>query len=337
MHKGAAVNARVAPSIYVSRPLPAPGVAPLLDAGYVVDQHDVDVSPGRDVLLTAVKDRDGVLCMLSDRIDAEVMDAAGADLRVIANLAVGYDNIDLAAATERGIVVANTPDVLTEATADLAWALLLAASRRIVEGDAIVRTGAWEGWSPTQLLGVPVHGATFGVLGLGKIGVAAARRASGFGMRVIYHNRSRNYRGEGVSGARYVELDELLATSDFLSLHAPLNDASRHIIDARALAAMKPTAVLVNTGRGPLVDEVALVEALRAGTIAAAGLDVFEREPAIEAGLLDLPNVVMLPHIGSATTSARGAMVKLACDNIIAVLSGERPPTALNREVLDPR
>jgi glyoxylate reductase len=306
----------------------------LTAAGYLVDQHDTDAAPARDELLTAVKGRDAILCMLTEQIDAELMDAAGPGLRVIANLAVGHDNIDLAAATDRGIVVTNTPDVLTEATADLAWALLLAASRRIVEGDAVVRRGDWTGWSPTQLIGVPVHGGILGVIGLGKIGVATARRAAGFGMRVIYHNRTRNYRGEGVAGARYVELDELLATSDIVSLHAPLNDASRHVIDAAALAAMKPTAILVNTARGALVDEAALVEALQRGTIAAAGLDVFEDEPAVHPGLLTLPNVVLLPHIGSATTAARAAMVRLCCDNIIAVLAGTRPPTALNRDVL---
>jgi glyoxylate reductase len=329
------VGATLQPSIYVTRPLPPPGITPLLDAGFAVDQHDDDAL-SRDDLLVAVKGRDGLLCMLTERIDAELMDAAGPGLRVVANLAVGFDNVDLEAATARGILVANTPDVLTEATADLAWTLLLAASRRVVEGDALARSGTWTGWRPTELLGVPVHGSTLGVLGLGKIGVATARRAAGFGMRVIYHNRSRNYRGEGVTGARYVELDELLATSDFLSLHAPLTDASRHLIDAAALDAMKPTAVLVNTGRGALVDEAALVDALRRGSIAAAGLDVFEHEPEISAELRALPNVVLLPHIGSATTTARAAMVELCCENIIAVLSGRRPPTALNREVLEP-
>jgi glyoxylate reductase len=328
------VGAAPQPSIYVTRPLPWPGVSALTAAGYVVDQHEADSTPARDDLLTAVKGRDALLCMLTEQIDAELMDAAGPGLRVIANFAVGHDNIDLAAATERGIVVTNTPDVLTEATADLAWTLLLAASRRVVEGDAIVRGGDWVGWSPNQLLGVPVHGGILGVVGLGKIGVATARRAAGFGMRVIYHNRTRNYRGEGVAGARYVELDELLATSDFISLHAPLNDASRHVIDAAALTAMKTTAVLVNTARGPLIDEAALVDALQNGTIAAAGLDVFEEEPAIHPGLLALPNVVLMPHVGSATTVARSAMVRLCCDNIIAVLSGTRPPTALNRDVL---
>jgi glyoxylate reductase len=324
----------VSRSVYVTRPLPHPGPAPLVEAGITVEQHQEDSSPSRAELLAGVEDRLGILSLLTERIDSEVMDAAGPSLRIIANLAVGYDNIDVEAATDRGIVVTNTPDVLTEATADLAWALLLAAARRIAEGDAMVRRGDWTGWSPTQMLGLSVHGRTLGVLGLGKIGVAVARRASGFGMRVIYHNRTRNYRGEGVTGARYVEMDELLATSDILSLHAPLNAASRHIIDAAALAQMKPSAVIVNTGRGALIDEPALVEALRDGTIAAAGLDVFEDEPALSPGLTELRNVVLEPHIGSATDDAREAMVRLCCANIVAVFRGERPRTALNLDAV---
>jgi glyoxylate reductase len=324
----------VSRSVYVTRPLPQPGPAPLLDAGIAVEQHLEDSSPSREELLAGVEDRAGILSLLTERIDAEVMDAAGPSLRIIANLAVGFDNIDVAAATDRGIIVTNTPDVLTEATADLAWALLLAASRRIAEGDAMIRRGDWTGWSPTQMLGLSVHGRTLGVLGLGKIGVAVARRASGFGMRVIYHNRTRNYRGEGVTGARYVEMDELLATSDILSLHAPLNASSRHLIDAAALARMKPSAVIVNTARGSLIDEPALVDALRDGTIAAAGLDVFEQEPTLSPGLAELPNVVLEPHIGSATDDAREAMVRLCCANIVAVLQGERPRTALNLDAV---
>lgn len=322
-------------SVYVTRPLPEPGVTSLIEAGYVVDQHEVDASPAREDLLAHVAGKDALLSLLTERIDAEVMDAAGG-LRIIANLAVGYDNIDVPAATERGIVVTNTPDVLTEATADLAWALLLAAARRIVEGDTLVRSGGWSGWSPTQMLGAPVHGRTLGIIGLGKIGTAVARRAGGFGMTVLYHNRSRNQRAEDAVGAAYVELDELFARSDFLSLHAPSTDENHHLIDAGALAAMKPSAVLVNTSRGPLVDEAALVDALRDGGIAAAGLDVFEREPALEPGLADLDNVVILPHIGSATTEARGAMAQLCCDNILAVLRGTQPKTPLNPQVLTP-
>lgn len=317
-------------SVLVTRALPDPGIAPLVAAGIEVDHHDHEVALGRDQMLERVAGRDALLCLLTDRIDATSMDAAGRQLRVIANLAVGYDNIDVAAAAARGIVVTNTPDVLTEATADLAWALLLAAARRVVEGDELVREGGWRGWSPTQLLGEPVHGRTIGIVGLGKIGAATARRATGFGMEILYHNRSRNRVAEEALGARHVALDELLRRSDFVSLHVPLHDGSRHLIDAGALARMKPTAVLVNTARGPVVHEAALFDALRSRTIAAAGLDVYEDEPAIHPGLADLDNVVILPHVGSATTEARAAMVQLCCDNIIAVLSGGRAVTPVD-------
>ncbi len=321
-------------SVLVTALLPEPGTARLLAAGLQVNQHQLAAPLGRDELLAGIGGRAALLSVLTDRIDDAVLDAAGPDLRVVANFAVGYDNIDVAAATARGIVVTNTPDVLTEATADLAWALLLAASRRVIEGDALIRRGEWTGWRPSQLLGAAVQGRTLGILGLGKIGSAVARRGTGFGMRVIYHNRSRNFRAEGVTGARYVGLDELLETSDFLSLHSPLTPETRHVIDAAALARMQPTAVLVNTGRGPLIDEVALVDALRDRRIAAAGLDVFEQEPALAPGLVELDNVVLLPHIGSATTEARGAMVELCCANIVATLEGRRPLTPLNPEVL---
>ena len=321
------------PSVLVTRPLPPPATAPLRDAGLDVHQLPCDEPPAPEALRAAVAGRAALLCLLTERIDAAVLDAAGPGLRVVANLAVGYDNVDVAAAAERGVVVTNTPDVLTEATADLTWALLLAAARRVVEGDALVRAGRWEGWSPTQLLGAPVHGATLGIVGLGAIGTAVARRARGFGMTVLYRNRGVNERAERELGARRVELDELLATADVVSLHAPLNEASHHLIDAAALGRMKPTAVLVNTARGPLVDEAALVVALREGAIAAAGLDVYEREPQLAEGLADLPNVVLAPHAGSATTGARGAMVRLCCENIVAVLAGRPALTAVGPPV----
>ncbi|MEJ5255861.1 MAG: D-glycerate dehydrogenase [Acidimicrobiales bacterium] len=319
------------PSVLVTRPLPAPGTASLREAGLQVVEHSRDAPMGRDELLRAVRRVDALLCMLTDRIDAEVFDAAPG-LSIVANFAVGFDNIDVAEATRRGIVVTNTPDVLTEATADLTWALLLAAARRVGEGDRLVRAGSWSGWSPTQLLGVPVHGATIGIVGLGRIGTAVARRARGFDMDVRYASRRRHERAEAETGARRVPLDELLRISDVVTLHAPLDDTTRHLIDEAALAAMKPTAVLVNTARGALVDEQALVRALRAGTIAAAGLDVFEREPRLSAELAELPNVVLTPHIGSATTQARAAMVKLCCDNIIGVLAGRPPLTPVEVE-----
>jgi glyoxylate reductase len=318
----------LAPTVYVTRSLPAPGVAPLLEAGFHVIHRDLDGAPTRDELLAAMPTADALLCLLTERIDDELLIAAPR-LRIVANYAVGFDNIDLAAATARGVVVTTTPDVLTEATADLAWTLILAAARRVVEGDALVRSGRWTTFSPTMLLGAPVGGRTLGIVGLGAIGTAVARRARGFAMTVLYTNRHRNLDAEAELGAEAVTLDELLARSDIVSLHAPLNAESRHLIDAAALARMKPTAILVNTGRGPLVDEPALAAALADGVIAAAGLDVFEHEPTLTPGLVDLPNVVLLPHIGSATTEAREAMVRLCCDNIIAVLSGRPALTPL--------
>ena len=315
-------------TVYVTRSLPAPGIAPLLDAGLRVIHHDHDEAPTRDELLAAVGSADALLCLLTERIDDDLL-AAAPSLRVVANYAVGFDNIDRAAAAARGVVVTTTPDVLTEATADLAWTLILAAARRVVEGDTLVRSGRWTTFSPTMLLGAPVAGRTIGIVGLGAIGTAVARRAQGFGMTVLYVNRHRNLAAEAELGAQPVSLDELLARSDVVSLHAPLNDDSQHLIDAAALARMKPTVILVNTARGPLVDEPALFAALADGTIAAAGLDVFEHEPNLAPGLTELPNVVLLPHIGSATTEAREAMVRLCCDNIIAVLAGRPALTPL--------
>ena len=227
-------------------------------------------------------------------------------------------------------MVTTTPDVLTEATADLAWALLLATARRVAEADGLVRGGGWRGFSPTMLLGAPVAGATLGIVGLGAIGRAVARRAQGFEMTVLYRNRHRDEAAERELGVIPVPLDELLARSDFVSLHAPLNPESEHLIDRAALARMKPTAILVNTARGGLVDEVALVDALRDGVIAGAGLDVFEREPELAPGLATMANTVLLPHLGSATTETRAAMVELACANIIEVLAG-RPPLTPRR------
>lgn len=327
--------------MFVSRSLPDPGVGPLLEAGMDVTYRELDSAPARDELLAGVASADALLCMLTERVDGELLDAAP-KLRIVANLAVGFDNVDVAAATERGVVVTTTPDVLTDATADLAWALILAAARRVAESDRFARSGAWTAWSGLAHLGAPVAGQTLGIVGLGAIGAAVARRARGFDMPVLYTNRHRNLEAEqaladGGRAPRFVPRDELLERSDFVSLHAPLNDDSRHLVDAAALARMKPSAILVNTARGPLVDEVALVAALRDGTIAAAGLDVFEHEPALAPGLADLPNTVLLPHIGSATRDTRAAMVRLCCDNIAAVLSGRPPLTPRNPEAIDRR
>jgi glyoxylate reductase len=314
--------------VAVSRQLPSPGVRPLQDAGLEVQYRDVDAPCPAEELRTLVADADGLLCLLTERVDGQLL-AAAPGLRAVANMAVGYDNIDIAAATAAGVQVTNTPDVLTEATADLTWTLLLAAARRLGEGERMVRAGRWEGWRPGELLGMGLGGKTLGVMGMGKIGAAVARRAAGFGMQVCYHNR----RPSPVAvelGALYVDRDRLLREADVVVLNAPLTPETRHLIDAAALAMMKPTAILVNTARGPLIDEAALVEALRTGQIAAAALDVYEAEPVVHAGLLALENVVLAPHLGSATVEARGAMVQLACDNLIAVLGGAAPLTPVN-------
>jgi glyoxylate reductase len=312
--------------VAVTRWLPPPGPTPLDEAGLGVRHQRDDRAPSRAELLDLVAGVDAVLCLLTERIDDEVLEAAGSRLRVVANLAVGFDNVDVEACRRRGVVVTNTPDVLTEATADLTWALILAAARRVGEGERLVRSGRWDGWRPGQLLGMGLDGKVLGILGMGKIGTAVARRATGFGMRVVYHNRSESPSATEV-GASRVSFDELLGRADVLVLTAPSTPETRHIIGEAALGAMKSTAVLVNTARGPLVDELALVRALRDGRLRAAGLDVYEREPEIEAGLLELENVVLLPHLGSATEEARAAMVSLACANVIGVLNGGGPLT----------
>jgi glyoxylate reductase len=309
-----------APVVAVSRRIPAPGAEPLQAAGLDVRYRDIDAACPAEELAVLAGPAAGLFCLLSERIDAELLDAAPG-LRVVANMAVGYDNIDVAACDERGVIVTNTPDVLTDATADLTWALVLAAARRVGEGERLVRSGGWTGWRPGELLGTGLGGKTLGIFGMGKIGTAVARRAAGFDMEVVYHNR-RPVHG---AAAAYVSFAELLDRSDVLVLNAPSTPETRHVIDAAALTAMKDTALLVNTARGPLIDEAALVAALRNGTIAGAGLDVYEEEPVVHPGLLGLDNVVLLPHLGSATHEARAAMVQLACDNLVAVLTG-RPP-----------
>ncbi|MBS1120908.1 MAG: D-isomer specific 2-hydroxyacid dehydrogenase, NAD-binding protein [Deltaproteobacteria bacterium] len=271
---------------------------------------------------------DGLVCLLLDKIDAAVLERAPG-LRVIANCAVGIDNIDLAAATASGIAVTNTPDVLTEATAELAFALMLAAARRLGEGERLVRSGAWGGWALDQLLGVQLYGKTLGIVGFGRIGQALARRALGFGMEVLYAD-PHDVLG---SPARRVPLDEVFARADALSLHCPLTAETYHVVDARRLALMKPTALLVNTARGDCVDEAALIDALTAGRLAGAGLDVYTNEPRIDPRLLSCPRLVLAPHIGSATTEARTQMAQLCADAVIAVLSGRRPPNLVNHEV----
>jgi glyoxylate reductase len=269
---------------------------------------------------------EAIVSVVTDRID-EALLARAPRLRIVANVAVGYDNIDVAACRARGIVVTNTPGVLTEATADLAFSLLLAAARRVAEGDRLVRRGAFAGWTPTFLLGSRVHGSTLGLVGLGRIGQAMARRARGFGMHVFYTARTRATADvERALGARHVPLDELFEHADFVSLHCPLTPETHHVVNAGRLARMKPGAVLVNTARGACVDEEALARALRGGPLAAAGLDVFEDEPRVHPDLLALENVVLAPHIGSADRPTREAMAALAVDGVLAVLAGQLPP-----------
>lgn len=311
--------------VTITRRLPAVATDLLRGAGHDVRQHDTDLPPSREELFRLVAGADAVVSLLSDAIDAGVLDAAGPRLRVVANYAVGLDNVDLDACRSRGVAVAHTPGVLDEATADMAWTLLLAVARRALEGHRLVASGRWTGWAPLQLLGTELSGRRFGVVGLGRIGTAAARRARGFGMEVVYHARSRHERAEAELPARKVPLDELLATSDVVSLHCPATEATRHLIDARALGLMKPSAILVNTARGEVVDEQALVEALGEGRIAGAGLDVFEREPRIHPRLSALPNVVMAPHLGSATVATRDAMARLVANAVVGVLAGGEP------------
>jgi glyoxylate reductase len=298
-------------------------------------EHDVDAwsgpeSIGREELLRRVAGADAVVSLLTERIDAELLDAAGPQLKVVANVAVGYDNIDVPACTARGIVATNTPGVLTEATADIAFGLILSATRRLGEGERLIRSGqAWK-WGMFFLLGSSLQGKTLGIVGMGGIGQATARRAKAFGMEIVYQSRSEiDPRVAAELGARRLELDELLATSDIVSLHCPYGPATHHLIGAGQFAAMKDSAYLINTARGPIVDEAALVAALRDGQIAGAGLDVFEKEPSVHPGLLELDNVVLVPHLGSATVETRTAMAMLAADNALAVLSGERPPAPI--------
>lgn len=306
--------------VLVTRRLPEGGLEPLLAVGHEIVARDDDTPFTHDELVGAVGDVDAVVSLLTDGIDAEVLDAGVPRLRVVANVAVGYDNIDVAAATRLGIAVCNTPDVLDETTADTAFLLILAAARLASEAENDLRSGRWQGWEVNQYLGRDVHGAVLAVVGFGRIGRAVARRAAGFGMEVLHHTRH----DTGLTG--WVgDLDRLVAESDIVTLHVPLTDETRHLIDARRLASMKRDAVLVNTARGPVVDEAALAAALEAGTILAAGLDVYEREPEVHPRLLAAPRTVLLPHIGSASLATRTQMARVASQGVRAVLAGETP------------
>mgnify|MGYP002620621877 FL=1 len=316
--------------VFVTRRLPDAWRAPLAEAGLDVDAAGADDPLTPAELRARAAGAAALWVQLNDTVDAALLDAAGPGLRVVATYSVGTNHIDLAACRERGVVVVHTPDVLTDATADLAMALLLAAARRLPEGQRLVESGGWTGWAPTQLLGVELRGRTLGVVGLGRIGAAVARRARAFGMRIAYHQRRARPDVAAPLEADYeADLEALLARSDVLTLHAPLTPDTRHLLDARRLRLLPRGALLVNTARGPLVDEAALVDALRDGHLAGAGLDVYEEEPRVHPGLLALPHVVLAPHLGSATVDTRRAMARLCTDAIVAVLRGERPANAL--------
>lgn len=319
--------------VFITQPIPEPGPSLI---GEIVADREIKEGDGplsTEELRAAAAGREAILCLLTDRIDESVLEAARG-CRIFANMAVGYNNIDVEAATRRGILVTNTPGVLTEATADLTWALILGAARRVVEGDSEMRSGRFTGWGPLYMLGGDVSGRTLGLIGPGRIATAVAERAVGFKMTILYQGRRDNPALDAIGAAR-VELDELLRSSDFVSLHVPLTGETRRLIDASALSKMKPTAYLINTSRGPVVDERALVEALRNGRIAGAGLDVYEDEPRMAEGLADCRNALLLPHLGSATRDVRAAMSRIAAENLIAALKGERPPNLINPEALE--
>jgi glyoxylate reductase len=323
------------PRVYITRKIPEEAVKIVRDAAEVRNWEREDIPVPRETLLREVPRLDGLLSLLTDRVDDELI-ASAPDLKVVSNLAVGFDNIDVPAATRRKIVVTNTPDVLTETVADFAFCLLLAAGRRLVEGDAYARTGKWKTWALMLLAGQDLYGATLGLIGLGRIGSAVARRAKGFEMRVIYYDPYRREDIEKKLGIEYRELNEVLREADFISVHVPLMESTRHLISRDQFRLMKKTAVFVNTSRGPVVDQRALAEALQARQIFAAGIDVFEKEPVPDdEPLLKLDNVVVAPHIASASVPTRIRMATLAAENLVAVLQGKRPPNPVNPEVLE--
>jgi len=320
------------PKVFVSRPIPDQGLD-LVKESCDGEIWEGELPPPRDVLLSKVKDIEGILCLLTERVDAELLDSAP-NLKVVSNMAVGFDNIDVAECTKRGIPVGNTPGVLTDTTADLAWALLMVGARRIVEGMDYVRAGKWKSWGPMLLLGQDVYGATLGIIGLGRIGAAVAKRARGFDMRILYYDVRRRKDMEAEWGLEYVDLDALLRESDFVTIHTILSPETHHLMGEREFQLMKETAILVNAARGPIVDPEALYEALKEGQIAYAALDVTEPEPInMDNPLLELDNIIIVPHIGSASYATRDKMAEMAARNLIAGLKGERLPNCVNPEV----
>lgn len=323
------------PKILATRNLPAPAEKILndnLDVEYARDP----LGMARNEMLRRVADKEGLVCQLNETVDQDLL-AAAPRLKVVATVSVGFNNIDVAACTRRKILATNTPGVLDDTTADFAFALMLAVARRVVEGDKFLRSGEWTGWNVSQFLGADVWGKTLGILGFGRIGKEVARRANGFKMRVIYNNRERvDSASEREVNATFVDLETLLRESDFLSLHTPLTPETKHLISTDAFAKMKPTSYLINTARGPVVDEAALNDALENKVIAGAGLDVYEREPGVLPGLIPRHNVVFAPHLGSASVETREKMAVLAATNVADFFAGRRPPSALNPEVLMP-
>jgi glyoxylate reductase len=324
------------PKVFVSRVLPEAGLAPIREA-CEAQIWEGELPPARQELLAAIQGCAGVLTLLTDRVDDEFLDRAGPGLKVVSNFAVGFDNVDVPACTARGVAVGNTPGVLTETTADLAFGLLMASARRIAEGDRYVRAGRWKTWGPMLLLGPDVHGSTIGIVGFGRIGQAVAARARGFGMRILYHDLHRADRAvEAEFEATFMPLQDLLPESDFVSLHVNLSEQTRGLINAERLGWMKPTAILVNTSRGPVVDQQALYEALRDGVIAGAALDVTDPEPLPgDDQLLSLEQCLVVPHIASASRPTRARMAEMAAANLLAGIRGERLPTPVNPEVYD--
>lgn len=320
------------PKVFLTREVPSTVIA------FLREHTDLTWNPDDRVLTSAeviagLRGRDALLCNITDPIGAEIMDGAPG-LKVIANFGVGFNNIDVAAATARRIPVTNTPGVLTEATADIAFALLLAAARRLGEGERLVRSRQWTGWNPMQMLGADVTGATLGLVGFGRIGQAMAKRARAFDLKVVYWNRTRlSAAEEATLGVSYLPFQEVVATADFVSLHVAYNKETHHLLGEKQFAAMKPNAIVINTARGPVIDEKALVRALASRRIGGAGLDVFEKEPALEPELYALENAVIVPHLGSATIGTRTKMGLLAAQNLIAACSGQRPPHCVNPQV----
>ncbi|KYK21186.1 D-glycerate dehydrogenase [Thermoplasmatales archaeon SM1-50] len=317
--------------IFITRKIPQPGLD-LLKKECTIDLNPHDRVLTKDEIIKGIKGKDGLLCLLTDQIDKDVINAEP-NLKMIASYAVGYDNIDIVTATNRGIPVSNTPDVLTETTAELAWTLLFSIARNIVEGDAFVREGKFKGWAPMLMLGQDVSHKTLGVVGAGRIGTAFALKSKGFEMNVLYSDERRNERIERDLGARQVALSTLLKDSDFVSLHIPLMSATHHLIDEKELRMMKKTAILINTARGPIIRETALIKALKEHWIFGAGLDVYEKEPEVSEELKSLKNVVLQPHTGSGTFETRTKMALMAAENMLIGLKGGIPPNCVNREV----